>query len=295
MELRFRDEDLPALFRAADRGSLEGQRFFRRGTAAILWGALAAAVCGSIGGPAPAAVAAIAFIVSLVVQVELARRRPEEEWYDGRAVAESVKSLAWQYAVAGGRYGSENFSSGRESDVALTAELRELLSDVGAARLSAADEAGGQITDGMRGLRREPLEVRRDVYLQQRLGDQRGWYARKAKRNRLRRRDWLRVILAAELAGGVGAILAVLSIVNFDLLGVAAAASAAAIAWFQLANHGLLEAAYGLAAQDLSLAHTEGHAIEDESDWAEFVANAEQAISREHRLWRAARGQFLST
>lgn len=293
--MRFGDEDLPALFKAADRSSLEGQRFFRRGTVAILSGAVAAAVCGAIGGPWPAGVAAFAFIVSLVVQTELARRRPEEEWYDGRAVAESVKSLAWQYAVAGGRYGVDSFSSVGEGDVALVAELRELLADVGVARLSSGGGSEGQITEAMRSLRGESLESRKEVYLRDRLGDQRTWYGSKAETNRDRRRDWLRVVLVTELAGGIGAILAVLGILTFDVLGVFAAVLAAAIAWLQLSNHGFLEAAYGVAAHDLSLAEIEGRAIERESDWAEFVADAEQAISREHRLWRAARGQFLSS
>jgi hypothetical protein len=280
---------LPALFGSADGSSLASQRLYRRGTVAILAAAVAAAVLGALGGAVEAAwcavAAALAFLASLVVQVELARRRPEEGWYGGRAVAESVKSLAWQYAVAGGPYGKENEDAEKE----LVADLRCILADAEVS-LAQGEMTGSQVTDGMRGLREQSLDARRDAYLRGRIRDQRTWYGSKATFNRKRRVLWLYVIVVAQVAGGAGAVLAAAGVLGFDALGVAAAVVAAGIAWVQYAGYGTLEAAYSVAAHELGFAEDEIRGVASEGEWAGAVSDAEQAISREHRLWRASRG-----
>jgi SMODS and SLOG-associating 2TM effector domain 1/SMODS and SLOG-associating 2TM effector domain 3 len=260
----------------------------------ILGAAVAAAVLAALGAnvlPTWCAVAAaVAFLVSLVVQVDLARRRPDGEWYDGRAVAESVKSLAWQYAVGGGPYALAN----DEAAAALIRDLRAILGDIGAARLSNGDTAAPQITEPMQLLREQSLDIRREAYLEGRIGDQRSWYGVKATLNRKRRQQWLYAIVVAQVIGGTGAVLVATGALGIDVLGIAAAFVAAGIAWVQLADYGLLETAYSVAAHELGFAEQELAGVTDEEKWSESVSDAEQAISREHRLWRASRGVQMS-
>ncbi|MDQ3724321.1 MAG: DUF4231 domain-containing protein [Actinomycetota bacterium] len=286
--------DLPALFRAADASSRDGQRAYRWGIGAILVTSVGIAVLGAVGGNewhlALGVAAAIVFVVALVVQVEVARRRPEEDWYDGRALAESAKSLAWQYAVAGGLYGHGADGSEAECDRRLLADLRGLLDDIGGGHLVSAPGTEPQITAAMRELRGQSLPSRRDAYLTGRVGDQRDWYDDKARLNNRRRRFWLGVVLLAQVIGGVAAVLAAAGVLDLDLLGIAGAFLAASVGWIQLGDYGTLASAYSVACHELGFAEEELRAINNEQAWVEAVSDAEQAISREHRMWRAARG-----
>jgi hypothetical protein len=288
------NDDLPAVFRSADASSLAGQRAYRWGTGAILAASVGVTLLAAVGTAAwrvgLGVAAAVMFVIVLVIQVEVARRRPDEDWYGGRALAESAKSLAWQYAVAGGLYGHDIEDSAPASDRRLLDDLRSLLDDIGAAHLAVAAEAAPQITEAMRDLRGQDLATRRSVYLEGRIGDQRRWYASKAEASEHSRRFWLGVVLLAQVVGGAGAILAAAGIIELDLLGIAGAFLAASVGWVQLGDYGTLARAYSVACHELGFAEEELRAVTGEEEWVEAVSDAEQAISREHRLWRAARG-----
>lgn len=288
------DAELPALHRSADKSSLEAQTLYRRATAGTLVALLFAAICGALSlkwGPGSvdwAGVgAAVAFMAVLVVQSGLARSRPERAWYDGRALAESAKSLGWQYAVAGGAYGLGAVPEPGDADRKLVGDLGGLLDDLPEGQPAPAEEP--QISRAMRSLRDSSLERRRSAYLDNRVRDQRSWYAGKATWNKGRRRLWFAAVVLLQVGGGSGAVLKAAGVVEIDVLGIASAAAASIVAWTQLNDHGQLEEAYSLASHELSMVEsTIGDAV-TEDGWADYVADAEQAISREHRMWRAAR------
>jgi hypothetical protein len=288
------DTDLPALFRAADASSRSGQRTYRWSIGSILVASVAIAVLGAVGASewhlAFGVAAAVAFVTVLVVQVEVARRRPDEDWYDGRALAESAKSLAWQYAVAGGLYGHGADTSAAECNKRLLRDFRSLLDDIGSGHLAGTAGTEPQVTEPMRKLRSQDLVTRRNTYLAGRIGEQRRWYDGKARLSDRRRRLWLGVVLLAQAVGGAGAVLAAAGVLDLDLLGIAGAFLAASVGWVQLGDYGTLASAYSVACHELGFAEEELRAIDSEQAWAEAVSDAEQAISREHRMWRAARG-----
>src|SRR5262249_42639448 len=98
-----RDEDLPELFRAADRASGTAQRRFLRssGTQLTLLGAAALAGAASSSFRWLQAVALAALSSAAVLKTPLSTTKPDRVWYEGRAAAESAKTLAWRYAVGG--------------------------------------------------------------------------------------------------------------------------------------------------------------------------------------------------
>lgn len=290
------DGDLPALYGAADTSSLQAQNQYRHATAAVLLLLILAAAGGLVTtsfGPGTTdwggVVAAIAFFGALLVQLEQARSRPERAWYEGRALAESAKSLGWQYSVGGGRYGRDT----TRADEALRADLRSLLEDIGDARPIEVAAGSAQVTFAMDALRGGDLDTRRREYLRGRIADQRGWYAQKARWNRKRARIWLLAIIALQIVGGTAAIVKATGTVDVDLLGLASAVTASVVAWVRLKDHAQLDEAYSLASHELSLVESGIDEPTLESEWARFVADAEQAISREHRMWRAARATRL--
>ena len=62
------------------------------------------------------------------------------------------------------------------------------------------------------------------------------------------------------------------------------------MAWIEAKQHRNLATAYGIASQELASIETELPTKNSEEGWAAFVGQAEEAISREHTLWRASLG-----
>lgn len=292
--MQLRDEDLPALFHAADRAGSEGQRWHVEAVRASLFLSLLAAALGVPNledvGDWPSIAAAVAFGSGALVTLYLYWGRPERRWYDGRAAAESLKTLAWQWAVGGGTFpkGPDEAAEHSNED-AFARRLREVLAGLRNVEIGA--ERGEQITATMRAVRAADLATRRGVYQNDRIEDQRRWYDGKARWNRRRGRQWLAVTVSIQVAGGTLGILRAADVLNVDLLGLVAAAAAAAAAWLQVKDHGTLAEAYTVAAQELALIGDQISRVTDENAWRAFVDHAEQAISREHVLWRARRGR----
>ncbi|MEU8125474.1 DUF4231 domain-containing protein [Spirillospora sp. NPDC049024] len=289
------DPDLPALFAAADRNSLVGQRRTLRTVRTRLALLVVAAVAGTFGwhaGPMDVAgfVGAVALGGALVTEVYLLTARPERLWYDGRAVAESAKSLAWRFAVGGNPlpvdplHSSESMQAARDT---LLRRFRSLIREMGDVHLVPRSEGIVQITAAMQGARELPLAERQRLYLRGRVLDQQRWYASKAAWNERRAVSWQVTLAVAEAVGLAGAVLKAASVLSIDTLGIVSALTAAGAAWLQTKQHHNLARAYAVASQELADIAAMAERAFTEREWADFAADAEDAISREHRLWRA--------
>lgn len=287
---------LPPLYEAASRSSLAAQHRFLWASRAHL-GALVVAALGGVltledGHSGIGAVISLTgFAVALAVRSFTLSVQPARAWYQGRAAAESVKTLAWRYSVGG-----HPFIAGlpdEEADKLFIERCRDILRDLNTLDLGVRGDS--QITDGMRALRAAPLEQRKAAYETGRLEDQRSWYSKKATWNQKRHLAWQIGLVLIEVGGLLAAIAHVANWIDVNLLGLAAACAAAATAWLQARQHEQLAAAYALTAQELAnvkslVAHNPADHAES---WAVFVQDAEEAISREHTMWRASRGVRL--
>ncbi|MGA4851284.1 DUF4231 domain-containing protein [Streptomyces sp. G5(2025)] len=286
--------DLPALLRAADANSLAGQRRYLRATRIQLTALVAAAVFGALslttsGVDVSAVLATVAFATALVSEIYQLKERPDRHWYGGRAVAESVKTLTWRYMVGGAPLGTGVMETDRATEV-LMERLAEIQADVQPIWLLPDHGAPDQVTAGMRRARELPLDGRRDLYLRQRIDDQWNWYARKARWNARRSTHWAVLLAVLELVGISAGIMRVAELITIDVLGIAAALAAAGAAWVQTKQHQNLATAYGVATHELAAIRARAERARSEDTWAAFVADAEEAISREHTLWRASHG-----
>lgn len=285
----------PVLHHEADATSLWGQRAHLRNIRLELLFLIAGAIVGAVSlgtlGTVDLAglVAGLLFLAALTMRHVASTQRPEARWYQGRAAAESVKTLAWRYAVGGDPFGLALSKS--EVDQLFIARLSDILGDLGDVMLTMVKGSGSQITTEMRTMRGLGLEARKHAYASQRIEDQRRWYAAKAANNTRRLRIWLTLTLALEVAGvGTGLLIAVrLFETSGHLLGIFATMVAAATAWIQTKQHGTLATSYSVASQELaSVAALIEHQTTDE-EWERFVGSSESAISREHTLWRASK------
>jgi hypothetical protein len=286
------ESEFPTLYHAADRNSLDGQRRYLTATQLRLAMLVVAAVFGLIGwrrgrADLAAVVAGAAFAVALWAELYLLRRRPDRLWYDGRAAAESVKTLTWRYLVGGNPFGLTDVSE-QESERLLLHRFGQVAAELRGAHLDPASGAGDQIGPALRRVRSLPLEERRVLYRDGRIGAQRTWYRTKARWNERRATQWSLVLTGLEALGLLGAVLKATGAVRFDLLGLASALVGAGAAWVQTKQHQNLASAYEVASQELAVIGAQGDWASDEPAWAHFVDQAEEAISREHTTWRAS-------
>ena len=284
---------LPAAFVTADQAAVRSQRtalsFIRL---QLLCGIVAAAAgVGSWrwekgGADVLAAVGVLAFAGALYFSWRLADGRALRRWYEARAAAESLKTLAWRYAV-----GADPFrcDSPDGADEEFVRRLRDVLERLHHLDVPLKQRGDDQITSAMRDLRASPLEVRKEVYGRGRVQDQMAWYRTKAAAHAGSQRRWARATMLANGAGMVAALARLVHLTGLDLLGVLAVVAASATAWSQARQHGSLVAAYSVAEHELRLVMAMIPGIPDELRWAGFVADSEEAISREHTMWLASR------
>lgn len=279
----------PAFYEAANKASGDGQNLYMRSIrirlVALVASAVGGAISWSLGGVEPLPwLALVGFVVALVAEVVIFAIRPEQSWYEGRAAAESAKTLTWRYAVAGDPFPE----TGANVDAAFRAQLSSVTRDL--AVILIPDTGGGdQITPSMRAVRASDFADRRAAYLAGRIEEQGGWYARKAQQASRRNTLFLLLTIVLEFAGIVAAVLRIAGVIPFDLLGILAAAAGGMASWAQTRQWGSLARAYAIAANELSTIGGQAREVTEEA-WPRFVDEAEEAISREHTLWRSSRG-----
>jgi hypothetical protein len=284
--------DLPALYRSADRESERAQRSYLRSLRVRLGALLVAAFGGALtlttagGFQVGGGLAFLAFACALGAELFLATTSPLTTWYEGRAAAESAKTLAWRYMVRGEPFEVDT----PDVDKQFLAQTYSLLQDLQSIALGTAEPGAHQITDKMRRIRALDFNERRQVYLVDRIADQQRWYSEKARWNARQARVWVLISIVLEIAGLIGGALKAFGWISFDLLGFLAASAGVVVAWIEAKQHRNLATAYGIASQELASIASELPTVNSEERWAAFVSQAEEAISREHTLWRASRG-----
>lgn len=287
------DADLPGAWRNADNESKRGQLQTLWLTGIKIGGGLTAATGGALSWhlgsfDVAAWIILFGFISAFGCELALLILQPERTWYEGRAVAESVKTLAWRYSVCADPFPKEMIRVEAES------KFRQRISSI-VSQVSdniIFDELDPVITDCMDALRSLDFPLRRSAYINGRTLEQKRWYANKARTNRRQARlsssllaisEFLAATLAAGRAFGGW---------NVDLAGLLAAMITAGTAWIAVKQFSPLASAYAVATKELGIQASRLLTVAEE-DWPLLAADAEEAISREHTTWLASRiGRF---
>jgi hypothetical protein len=227
----------------------------------------------------------VLLLVAIVARIYAAANKPERGWYDARAVAESTKTLAWQYSVGGEAFPIDDPQSMHR----FTGRIAELATRFPKLDIPAGPGANAQLTPAMERLRGSALEERRSVYRDCRVLNQQDWYSRKANFNRTRARWWGRALLVAEVsAAGLGLLRAV-RVFDVDWAGLLAALAAAVLAWRQTKQYETLAESYAVTSHDVATLASRLGEQQSEGSWATAVHDSEAAFSREHIVWLARR------
>ncbi|MBY5523563.1 DUF4231 domain-containing protein [Rhizobium leguminosarum] len=284
------DIDYPALYLTANASSRNGQQRFLAiliceycllVIAAILSMNLSTNVAYNVAS----AVVFFALIIFLLVRSLMSLDR---DWYNGRAIAESIKTLTWKFMMQAHPFAADQgIASAEAAFVKLLHQILNSNKELGKI-FSAQIEEGDQITEKMRTVRAGSLGSRRSFYAKERIADQLGWYTKKAKWNG---RRFILFIVVLCVVYAIAAISALTRIRYPDFAFYPTepliAVAGGIIGWIQIKRFNELSAAYTLTAHEIGLTKAMGGGAGTEEKFAEHVNDAELAFSREHTQWIA--------
>jgi len=287
--MEIKNTDLPGLYQAADTASLTGQKIYFTSLMSYLLLLIIAATVSfyfptSKGG---ALTSAALFLLTLGVLIGLRVKRPDDTWYNGRAVAESVKTRAWRWMMQAEPYfdteSLERVSKEFINDLKAILKQNRSLSNA----ISTEASINDPITEKMRFVRSLPIEERLETYVNERVKNQATWYSQKAIFNKKKAQLWFWVSVFLHSA----AILFLLIRIDdpaFKLpIEIVATAAGAVLTWLQAKKHNELHSSYSLAAHEIVLIKGEALAIKTEKELSEYILDSEAAFSREHTQWVA--------
>ncbi|MBD0833342.1 DUF4231 domain-containing protein [Aestuariibaculum sediminum] len=229
-------------------------------------------------------------LIGLILTIVLKSKKYEDIWYQGRALAESSKTLTWRFVTC-----AEYFEQGLNINTAkerFIQRIREVSNEFKDLSKSMDSKILNQeiITSKMVELRNLSMYERKSYYIKNRIEDQQGWYSKKAEWNKVRYNFWFWVIIASQF-------LALISIVvlmnnpesNWNVVGLLTTIASSAISWLQIKQHQEQKQAYTTASEELNFIKQLSYNVSTEEELSEFILDSENAISREHTLWLAQR------
>ncbi|GGD10816.1 DUF4231 domain-containing protein [Hyunsoonleella pacifica] len=285
------EPNYPTIFEKADRKSLSAQRNFINLNKGILFLLVVSTFLSSIKTDEnwTTLVSSILLVISLVLTILIMLFKPEKTWYDGRAIAESAKSLTWKFITGTKPFGFK--LKMRDAEEKLIKNLKQIIGQKKEFFQLIGEEfgEGDQITKSMMDLRKLELKEKIELYSSQRLDVQRKWYYNKSKENRKNKNLSFGAIITFQVLAILSLILDYFGFIDFMSTPLMACLASSFIAWLQLKKFQELTESYGITATELNLIKSKVRHIKDESDFENFVDDAETAISREHTLWLARR------
>lgn len=280
----------PTLFRSADLAARNSQKMhFRLLRADIVCKVLGAALAAGSAAWLDAwsvFVALGVLVAGTLIALASRSRRYEEAWWGARAAAETVKSLAWRYMT---RTRPLDASDTGRADNTLIDHLRETLKEARnvAAVLAEAMDGDAQITPQMREVRELDLDGRCSFFDEHRAREQQSWYADRAREHASAESAWFWLSFAAQILAASACLVGIHWPGAIGAVAVVTTAAASATTWSKARQFRTLASAYTVAAHELSLLRAQREHVLSERDLARWVNEIEEAISREHTLWRA--------
>jgi hypothetical protein len=277
------EDHFPGFYRKADQHSRTWQKRYLWSQRVQIVALLIPAAVASFWDP-DALVVVLSFAGATLSHSFRLLTRADEKWWNGRAGAESAKTISWKYVVGGNPFTIDN----ADAEVELAMRLTEIATKIAKAVPVSVSQA--PVTDEMRAVRQRALDERVRIYLHERIRDQMAWYSTNSDLNVAAGRYWSFAAIAAQAAALMLGIVGAVNQWSFDSVGIFSTGAAAAVAWVAIKQFEVLGRSYAVASNELSSIDARIRSeIWDEESWGAFVNEAEEAISREHTSWRASR------
>lgn len=291
MDIKVTDKDLPGLYQSADETSISEQKKHINSIVWYLLLLIIASLFAYFSDDYPNAyfkmLSTLFFLITLCIMIWQRVSKANDIWYNGRAVAESVKTRSWRWMMRAEPYiDCENMEMMKKyfiNDLKTILKQNERL----ICKLGIDVSIEEPISETMIRVRKLDIQGRFNVYRQERIANQALWYAEKAKYNRNKSTIWFYITVAFHIL----AILFLLyNIVNPELklpIEVIALGASSALTWLQTKKYNELSSSYSLTAHEIVLIRSEATTFSNESEFSDYIMNCENAFSREHTQWFA--------
>lgn len=287
-------KDFPGLYQASDTASIEAQSNYVRIIGIDLIAMIIASVLAIYNYHQIESklviyiISGLFLLIALILTIIIKTKKFEDAWYQGRALAESCKTLTWRFMVCAETF--ENYLPENEVKELFIDRIKELSQEFKELNeiLNARDISLPVITPKMMDVRRLSTLERKQYYIENRIEDQKNWYSNKAEHNKAKYNLWFYIIILFQAI----AIISVVYLIKhpespWNLVGLFTTLSSSSISWLQLKQHQGLKQAYTTAAQELNFIAALSENVNTDEGLSKFVMDSENAISREHTLWLA--------
>jgi uncharacterized ion transporter superfamily protein YfcC len=280
----------PALFTSSDNYSIKAQDNFKNLNKWTLVALVVATVLTSLTQESWAIWTSTALIlISAILSTLMLVLKFEKGWYEGRAVAESIKTLCWKFMT-----GARPFSIDLNETKAQNLLIENFKKVIGHRKdfftlIGSGFAENEQLPVELMNIRKLSKDERISIYKTERLEKQKKWYTDKTTENKKWTKISFAVIILAQVLAVISLILKIKFEFEFSIAPILVTISTAFIAWLQLRRYQELSQSYLITATELSLIKSKINQVDTESEFSEFVDDSETAISREHTLWLATR------
>jgi len=292
--MKVEHKDYPSFFKTTDRYSLEGQQTYLKWIKVEL---IILVIAGVISlfpfdnedyGQILAVLSVIAFAAGIGITFHIKNSKFEDDWYIGRALAESIKSLTWKYMTKGEPF-IEDLSN-EDADKKFIAVLKDMLDENRTfLKVTYQEDDGINITAKMRELRQSSFQDRKNAYINDRVKDQQNWYKSKSTFNKAKASQLFWFIISLQAGALIYSLYLIVNPSFFNAVPLATTLAAVFLSWLQVKQHQELSQSYAVAANDINLILSQEPYIDSEEKLEIFIADSENAFSREHTLWIARR------
>ena len=281
------EQDFPSLYQSADSLSLNSQKHFFIALRIHLVTLVITAILSivNIAHWSVAVIQLFALLGALCCSIYLFTKRPDQLWYAGRAVAESIKTITWRYVCKAEPFQGDNSTARKDfSDT-----LKQIITQNREVCKSLTEYLDGQqFTPIMEKMRAKSLVERKTMYSETRIKDQLSWYAKKAAFNRKKSQYFFWALIGINVIAVIFAALRIIYINQpFWPTDVFVAIAASILSWMQAKRFSELSASYALAAHEINLIKEQALLPDTDENFSVFVGDAENAFSREHTQWVA--------
>lgn len=284
----------PILFKIADEKAKVSQNRFIYINVSILALLVLSSMSSVFTAKNPASDSLVIFctvclILSTFLNLYILFFRPEKSWYEGRAIAESVKTLTWKFIT-----GTKPFSFTLD-DATIQSLFNENLKKIIGQRKDFYILIGKEypnknmISQEMFDIRNLDFEDRKKEYLEARVQDQINWYSKKSKTNSKNKNASFIFMIGFQFLGIIFFILELNHLVDFSFTSIFITLTSIFLTWLQLKRFQELTESYAITAMELKFIKDKAKYVSNDVELEMYVDDTENAISREHTLWLARR------
>lgn len=207
-------------------------------------------------------------------------------WYNARAVAESIKTSCWRYAIKADPY---NIDDQQASSLLL--ETMKRIVDMNQdfkKHITACFSCDDQLPESLTNVRSLSFNERLDYYYEKRIIDQNNWYKNKSQFNKTKSNLFFGALILLSI---VISLFLFLSIDKSNKIKypveVLLSMLSIIFTWVQTKKYKELNKSYALASYEIGFISSQKRKVTNEEQLSEFVSNTENAFSREHTQWIA--------